>query len=137
AAYEILGDIQWARGRNDEAIAMYSYVLQLDRSRHTAQAKFDRLTGQKSGPTMAGHAAKAGRRARRAPSTAGGPTRAARVLVTGIGIAALSFLVILTGANRSPLALGPLPTSWDLQLLFSLAAAGAIGGFLLALHGFL
>src|SRR2546421_740657 len=55
-AYEILGDIQWSRGRNDDAVAMYSYALQLDRGRRSVQLKFDKLVGQRSGPMMAGHA---------------------------------------------------------------------------------
>ena len=57
AAYEILGDIHRARGNKDEAVAMYSFALQLDRNNASLREKFDRMVGQPSGPTFTGHAA--------------------------------------------------------------------------------
>ena len=61
ALYELLGDIEVKRGRTDEAVAYYSYALQLERMRPGLQRKFDKLTGEPYRPTMSGSAARAAR----------------------------------------------------------------------------
>lgn len=131
--YEILGDIFRVRGSADEAVAMYSYALQLDRSNRDVQMKFDRLVGQKSGPTMAGSAARA---ARHRPSMPKAGNRASAMGASAIGVSAIVFLVFASTRIGSP-ATGPWFFEWDPLYLFALAASGGILGFLLALNGVL
>jgi hypothetical protein len=131
--YEILGDVFRARGSADEAVAMYSYALQLDRSNHDVQRKFDRLVGQKSGPTMSGSAARA---SRHRPNPGKAANRSMGLGASTIGVAAIVFLVFATTRIGSP-ATSPWVFEWDPLYLFALAGSGVILGFMLALNGVL
>ncbi len=138
AAYELLGDILRARGRADEAVAIYSYALQLDPYNRTIQAKFDRLVGRPSGPRMSGTAARAARStAARLWEPRGYSVRPANALVTGMSLAAIAFLIITTFLDKTP----PAPSGWILEwspgILFALSASGALAGLTLAINGFL
>jgi curved DNA-binding protein CbpA len=139
-AYEILGDIHRARGRTDEAIAMYSYAIQLDRSSRNAQAKLDRLVGRPTGPTMAGRAARSARPGaqnpfRAAASRSLSPTRA---LVNGIGVALLAFLMVaFLGIVHEPPAPSAWFYDWNRFAIFSLLVSGGVCGFLMAVNGWL
>lgn len=142
AAYEILGDIHRMRGRVDEAIAMYSFALQLDPSNRSVRVKFDRLVGQPSGPTMAGHAARTSRApgGRRAPTDRGrgaAGVTPSRALVNGIGAGLVAFLLIVLGLSREPAATGALIVGWDPLAIFALLTAGVLGGLMLSLNGLL
>jgi len=140
AAYEMMGDIHRMRGRIDEAIAMYSFALQLDRRNRSAQAKFDRLVGQSSGPTMAGHAARTSRQSGRRASTGmpiGSPTTPTYALIHGLGIGLFAFLLIVVGAFSEPPATSALFLGWDPLAIFALLTSGALGGLILSLNSLL
>ncbi len=134
-AYELLGDIQKARGNIDEAIAMYSFALQLDRTNARIRAKFDKLTGQQSGPTMAGRAAQSSRSMFRSAGASERPFLRGqnRLILTGILFGIASFL-LLAAAEQSAAAPGFNPFDWHPVLLIGLAATGMIGGFLLTVN---
>lgn len=134
-AYEILGDIQKVRGNTDEAVAMYSFAMQLDRTNASVRSKFDRLVGQQSGPTMAGHAARSSRPTfRSAPSSETPFLRGNnRLILTGILFGIASFL-LLAVAEQSAAAPGFNPFDWHPVLLIGLAVTGMIGGFLLTVN---
>lgn len=133
AAYELLGDIHRARGHADEALAMYSFALQLNPANRTARAKFDRMAGK---PDPARSSAR--RSGSRAPRPASqphplgsiSPTRAA---VTAIGSAVLVFLLVVVARDSG----GTLPTSpleWSGSIWFALATSGLLSGLLFALN---
>jgi curved DNA-binding protein CbpA len=141
-AYEILGDIYRIRNRIDDAVAMYSYAIQLDRSNRHVQEKFDRLTGQTSGPKMAGNASRAARSA--------GPVRSSsasvrtsesgspqRVVVSVLGIFLLLFLLGFVAREHTAAPTSAWLVDWDGKLLFALAAAGLVSGALFAINGIL
>src|SRR5262249_40839463 len=94
-AYEILGDIHRARGRMDEAIAMYSYAMQMDTYNRELQMKFERAAGPPPRTTTTARSAQTSRPAPRRreaePSNALTPTR---TLVNGLGMGGLAFLII-------------------------------------------
>jgi len=129
--YEILGDVFRSRGSTDEAVAMYSYALQLDRSNRDVQLKFDKLVGQRSGPTMAGTAARSSRPGARVAAAA---TRPSSIVATLIGVLALGVLLFASSRIGSP-ATGPWLLDFDPLYVFALAASGGITGFLLAANG--
>ncbi len=136
-SYEILGDVFRTRGRTDDAVAMYSYAIQLDRANRDAQMKFDRLVGQPSGATMAGNAARASRSARPSPrsprsSNTTAPS-AARKAATIVGAVMIGVLIFSATRLGSP-ATTPWFFDWDAALLVALAGSGAMAGFLLALN---
>jgi curved DNA-binding protein CbpA len=143
--YEILGDICRVRGRTDEAIAMYSYALQLDRTNRSVQAKFDKLVGRTdsssrpSGATVTGTAARNARRAvpRNSPAGHGShpPGALARAFMNLFG-AGLVCLLVYVGArvDHAPATNWKVFT-WDPLLLFALVACGGIVGFLMSLNG--
>jgi curved DNA-binding protein CbpA len=139
--YEILGDICRVRGRADEAIAMYSYALQLDRTNRSVQAKFDKLVGKTdashrpAGATVTGTAA---RSARRAAPTATGPAirrPPATAAITLFGLALVGLLIFLGARMDHAPATDWKLFAWDPLLLFSLSLSGAIVGFLMSLNG--
>ncbi len=133
AAYELLGDIHRARGRADEALAMYSFVLQLDPNNHGARAKFDRMAGKPDPPrrTATGSGSHTTRPApSRDPLRAISPTRAA---VTAIGSAVLLFLVIVVARDGGGTP-SWLPLEWSGLTIFALATSGLLSGLLLALN---
>jgi curved DNA-binding protein CbpA len=129
--YEILGDVCRSRGRNDEAVAMYSYALQLDRANHSVQAKFDRLVGRPSGPTMAGGAARAVRRSAGARRAGG---RAVVILASVLAAAAFVLVLAVTEGIGSP-ATGPWYVDWDWRYMLALGIDGALAGLILAANG--
>ncbi len=131
-AYEILGDIRKARGETDEAIAMYSYSLQLDRSNASVRGKFDKLVGRPSGPTMAGHAARSSRGFQRHHKSVPGADQA-RLVASGVLIGSTTFL-LLAVASLPDAANGLNPLGWSWLLLAGLIIAGAGGGLLLTLN---
>jgi curved DNA-binding protein CbpA len=133
-AMEMLGDIHRMRGHLDEAIAMYSYALQLDPRNSALHEKFDRLVGARTGPTMAGNAAR-NARARGASSVSLSPRL--RMAVTGVGIALILFLALLVMTNSETAAKELLPLHWNGMTLFALGISGFMGGLLMSLNGFL
>lgn len=127
AIYELLGDIQRARGETDQAIAMYSYALQLDRNNPELRQKFDRLVGQSSGPTMAGHAAWASRQ--RGPARKKGGTGTAlttRVIVGATGSSLVGGLAALVAREENPAA--PI-------VFLCIGLSSLLAGGILALNG--
>jgi curved DNA-binding protein CbpA len=133
-AMEMLGDIHRMRGHLDEAIAMYSYALQLDPRNAALHEKFDRLVGARTGPTMAGNAARSCR-PRGSSSIAASPRL--RMAATGIGIGLILFLALLVMTNSEPAAKELLPIYWNGMTLFALGISGFMGGLLMSLNGFL
>jgi curved DNA-binding protein CbpA len=133
-AMEMLGDIHRMRGHLDEAIAMYSYALQLDPRNSALHEKFDRLVGARTGPTMAGNAARASR-SRSASALPASPRL--RMAVTGIGIGLILFLALLVMTNSETAAKELLPLYWNGMTLFALSFSGFMGGLLMSVNGFL
>lgn len=131
--YEILGDVLRARGRNDEAVAMYSYAIQLDTANHGVRAKLDRLIGRPSGPTMTGGAARAARHASRAARPGGQVV----VVLTSVLAAALFLLVLAATAGIGSPATGPWYRDWDWRYMLALGIDGGLAGFVLAANGVL
>lgn len=127
-AWEILGDMQKARGHTDEAIAMYSYALQLDRNNRSLQLKFDRLLGKPSQPTFSENAS------RRANRGSASDATGMRFWFNALGFGVLAFLVFMIGVENKPAATTAFVYDWDLRLLFALAAAGMMGGLLLSIN---
>lgn len=133
AAYELLGDILRARGRADEALAMYSYALQLDPANRTARAKFDRMAGKPDPPRRT---ARGSGSSRTRPGPVGdalrgiSPTRAA---VTSIGSAIVLFLLIVVAWDGGGTPSWH-PLTWSGPTLFALATSGLLTGLLFALN---
>ena len=138
AAYEILGDIHRARGNQDEAIAMYSFALQLDRNNPTLREKFDRLVGQPTGPTMSGRAAASQRsrssRSRGSPSPVDRQLAATRMIVNSIGGVLVACMLALVATSEIRLAQSPIYIEWEPVLLIGLFASGWMCGFILAVN---
>ncbi|MGC8669507.1 MAG: J domain-containing protein [Chthonomonadales bacterium] len=138
AAYELLGDILRARGRADEAVAIYSYALQLDPHNRTIQAKFDRMVGRPSGPKMTGTAARA---ARATTAKLWEPrmytVRPVNALITGMSLAAIVFLIVTTFLDKTPPAPSGWIPEWSPGILFALSTSGALAGLTLAINGLL
>ncbi|MCC6728069.1 MAG: DnaJ domain-containing protein [Chthonomonadales bacterium] len=132
-AYEMLGDIHRARGHIDEAIAMYSYALQLDRHNRVLQVKFDRLVGQPAGRSGE-RPARPGGRSHRVPTVFGMP--AARAAATVLGCGLLLFLSMVASMAPGPATAGWLPLQWSATLLFSLGMGGLVAGLLLSVNGY-
>jgi tetratricopeptide (TPR) repeat protein len=137
AAYELLGDIAQRRGQTDEAIALYSYALQLEPGNRSVHIKFDKLTGRPSGATMAGHAAQASR----AATSDGVPSSVVhsqgRMVVNLLGSALMLALLYVISTLTGPVALTPLYWEWSPLALLLLAAAGATTGTMLSVNGLL
>jgi curved DNA-binding protein CbpA len=131
-AYEILGDIRKTRGDIDEAIAMYSYALQLDRSNASVRSKFDKLVGQRSGPTMAGHAARSSRGLHRHHQPVLGSDQA-RLVASGILIGTIT-LLLLAVASLPEAVPGLNPLGWSWLLFAGLVIGGAGGGLILTIN---
>jgi tetratricopeptide (TPR) repeat protein len=141
-AYEILGDIEQKRGRTDEAIALYSYALQLDRTNRSVQMKFDKLVGRQTGPTMAGNAAKAAKTARPSPTPSGFEERPTilppgRVLISLIGLAVLVGLGLFFSNAQETAAIGLWVWDWDPNVILTLALVGGICGMIMSINGWL
>jgi curved DNA-binding protein CbpA len=125
-AYELLGDILLKRRGPDEALAMYSFAVQLDRNNRDAQEKLDRIVGRPSGATMAGSAARA-RRPATAARVSFGPAKS-RVGVTATCAVLLPVLLSVIGAAVHPTATSPWVFQWDPILVISLATCGMASG---------
>jgi curved DNA-binding protein CbpA len=136
AAYEILGDIHRARGRTDEAIAMYSYVLQLDRSNSSVREKFDKLVGKPSGPTMAGNAASSAKRnafkSSQSRSASQGAYSQGVVTVAGLGLFIMS-LMLISGMRAGGVS-SFMPFEWDGRAIAALILAGGSMGAVLSVN---
>lgn len=128
AAYELLGDIQRARGRQDEALAMYSYAIQLDRTRRSAHVKIAQLTGGRAGPTLAGRSA-------RGPRSRNPQHLVVRLAASSACLCALAWLIAMVAHLPPSAAAMLLPLDWDDNLLLALAAAGLFVGFALGIDG--
>lgn len=138
AAYDLLGDILKARGHVDEAVAMYSYALQLDPLNRSMQAKLDRLAGRPPGPQMTGTAARASRATvAKLWEPRRHSVRPVNALVTGMSIVAIVFLIVTTFLDKSPPAPSGWLWEWSPGILFALSASGALAGLTLAIVGFL
>lgn len=135
-AYELLGDILRARNRKEEAIAMYSYALQLDPRNAGIQAKFDRLTGQPSRrpitTTRTSARASEKSRARQARIRIG---LAARRMINLIGLALFGFLFIEVGLESDPPVPSALFHEWDPFILFAMTTSGGLLGLLFSING--
>jgi len=130
-AYEVLGDIHRSRGHHDEALAMYSFALQIDRGNPALQAKFDRMVARPTryhGPASrtTGHMPRG--HVELPPST--------RMLVSGVGVALYAFLLFVTGATPAsqPPATSVVFLEWNVGLLMALSSSGAVTGLLMAVN---
>ncbi|HSV72355.1 MAG TPA: DnaJ domain-containing protein [Chthonomonadales bacterium] len=128
-AYEVLGDVHRSRGHQDEALAMYSFALQLDRGNQALQAKLDRLVGR---PPRAS----ARSEPRRSPTPAGRVElpSSTRMVVTGVGLALYVFSLCVAAMTPAPPAASILFLDWNPELLLGLASAGAVTGLLMAVN---
>ncbi len=138
SAYEILGDIHRARGNQDEAIAMYSYALQLDRNNAALREKFDKLVGQPTGPTMSGRAASSYRSRSAGSRSQGSPVEkrlaATLAVINGIGGVLVACMLALVAMSEVKLAETPIYIGWEAPLLMALASSGWMCGFVLAVN---
>jgi curved DNA-binding protein CbpA len=132
ALFELLGDIYKARGRDEEALAMYSYALQLDRTRGSVREKIARMTGERAGPIFGARARGSDRR-RRGPSIVMLPVRLG---ATFAAMAGIGWLASLVAALPGPAASVWL-FDWDETLLLALTASGLLLGVVLSLDGVL
>jgi curved DNA-binding protein CbpA len=150
-AYDLLGDLYQSRGRSEEAIAMYSYALQLDAKNAAIQRKFDRLTGaattakrQPQSPKRPAQTAGSSRtrearpitvtrKVKRSPSTL--PAASIKPLVNALG--SIAFVALVALAGRNPVASAAptfIPLEWNLEIVLGLALAGAAMGILLRVN---
>ena len=131
-AYEILGDVQRHRGDNEQALAMYTYALQLDRANPGLRAKFERLAGSGS-PSPARGAIHLQRHGSR-HSNALLPER---VFIDAIGIGAVAFLLVMIHQHSTVPASSEWIYEWDGASIFALAFSGFVAGLLMGLNGLL
>ncbi len=127
-AYELLGDIQRAGGRTDEAIAMYSYALQIDRTRREAAAKLNKLTGGGFGPVVQSVSRTASASPRQVAETR------RRALMNGLGICGIGYMAFSMQRTPHPVATGYSPIGWSGMLVFALVIAGALAGLMLTVN---
>jgi curved DNA-binding protein CbpA len=134
-AYELLGDIRRAGGRIDEALAMYSYALQLDANNVGLRSKFERAAGRNSVKSVHHtHHDGSSRKARQSivvEETGGLWTRNAILL---IGLTLAVYLSLSVAFFPAILAPDFLIWHWDSLLLFTLFIGGMLGGLLIALY---
>ena len=134
-AYEILGDIHRARGSHDEAVAMYSYALQLDRNNRGLREKFDKLVGERTGPTMSGRAAAS---VRSKSTSVRSPIKRklanTRAVINGMGAALVGTMLAVVAISDARLAASPIYLEWAPVLLLGLASSGWMCGFVLAVN---
>lgn len=135
--YELLGDIQLRRGNDDEALAMYSYAIQVDRNNRSAQVKLDKMTGKPSGATMAGTAARAA-----AASHFPTPVRGRNAIDKGAGrillftgCALTLFMAYIVRTTPEPTAHNAWVFQWDPLLVIALAVSGLATGLMLSANG--
>jgi 4-hydroxybenzoate polyprenyltransferase len=138
AAYEILGDIHRARGEQDEAIAMYSYALQLNRNNRALREKFDRLVGQQTGPTFANREADTrrarSRYSRKPQSPVEKKLAITLAVINGVGGALVACMLAAVAITEATLARGPVYLEWAPLLLIALSSSGWMCGFVLAVN---
>lgn len=126
-AYHILGDIHRARRQTNEALAMYSFVLQLDPTHSEARAKFDKLAGGGVRTTIrnARQQSRGWKWACRAS-----PERLLRMSAVSAGLLAAAACAAWSASPR--VVYEWLFLGWPLATLFGLVAAGFSAGAVLA-----
>jgi len=130
-AHIVLGDIYRIQGQTDKAIVEYGYAIQLNPNDRESQRKLERLVRNEAADM---------RREAKIPLT---PVASAELLVGNmIGWSIVFFLILLINIFPGvPIAgLGeylPALSKWSGNLVFFLAADGALVGLLLSLNGML
>lgn len=116
AAFEQMGDCLKARGQGEEAIAMYTYAVQLDPSNRALLSKVERMATPRHGRPLG--------------DTIGVPVRRSHWLVIVSGMATLVALFIWLHLSPMP---NPtwLPFEWEWTWVLGLTVSGVVAGLVL------
>ena len=129
--YEILGDLHKIRGRIDEAVAMYSYAIQLDPRRSGARNKFDSLTGHPAKTIYSRHTASSSKKSNEKDHLSLYRT------VSIIGVFLIIFLGYTLYQIPGAASMSWFFWQWDPLALFALATSGLLVGLLMSVNGWI